>query len=154
MTIEKKEEEMGLRKIFFVIILFIIAAGCATKISGTVQLLDENGQLLKAENPAGTVVNMMNLSAPIGKANYSTEANDKGLFEKKEIEPGEYKVEASKLGFATETQGAKLGKFSHKKFQFKLKKIPEGKRKSLKEGNKDEEKIINPGEVNIQPPSM
>ena len=147
---------MRCRQIIFGMFLFtiIIAAGCATKVSGTIQLLDENGMLLKAENPAGTIVNMMNLSVPIGKANYSTEANDKGLFEKKELEPGEYKVEASRLGFATETQGAKLGKFSHKKFQFKLKKIPEGKRKSIKEGNKDEEKIINPGEVNIQPPSM
>ncbi|MBI3353968.1 MAG: carboxypeptidase regulatory-like domain-containing protein [Nitrospirae bacterium] len=145
---------MKFRNTVYMFILLAILSGCATKISGTVHLLDETGAPLKAENPSGTVINMINLSAPISRANYSVEANDKGLFEKKELEAGEYKVEASRLGFATETQGAKLGKFSHKKFEFKLKKIPEGKRKSIKEGNKDEEKIINPGEVNIQPPSM
>lgn len=150
----RQEGKMRFRKIFYGMIIFVIASGCATKMSGTVQFIDENGARLKAENHAGTVINMINLSTPIGRANYSTETNDKGFFEKKELEPGDYKVEASRLGFATETQSAKVGKFSHKKFEFKLKKIPEGKRKSLKEGDKDEKKIINPGEVNIQPPSM
>jgi hypothetical protein len=36
----------------------------------------------------------------------------------------------------------------------KLKQIPEGKRKSIEGSRTDENKIVNPGEVNIQPPTM
>jgi hypothetical protein len=35
-----------------------------------------------------------------------------------------------------------------------LPKIQEAKRKSIKGSASDEDKIINPGEVNIQPPAM
>jgi hypothetical protein len=35
-----------------------------------------------------------------------------------------------------------------------LKKIEEGRRKSIKGAASDEDKIINPGEVNIQAPAM
>ena len=38
--------------------------------------------------------------------------------------------------------------------EFKLKKIPEGNRKSIEGSKSDEDKIVNPGEVNIQPPTM
>jgi hypothetical protein len=38
--------------------------------------------------------------------------------------------------------------------ELKLKKIPEGKRKSIEGSKSDENKIVNPGEVNIQPPTM
>src|SRR6267378_3784976 len=40
------------------------------------------------------------------------------------------------------------------KVEFKLPKIQEAKRKSIKGSASDEDKIINPGEVNIQPPAM
>jgi hypothetical protein len=33
-------------------------------------------------------------------------------------------------------------------------KIDEGKRKAIEGAASDEDKIINPGEVNLQPPSM
>jgi hypothetical protein len=35
-----------------------------------------------------------------------------------------------------------------------LKKIPEGKRRSIERSDSDRDKIINPGEVNIQPPML
>src|SRR6266581_4109572 len=46
------------------------------------------------------------------------------------------------------------GSFFGKKVEFKLPKIQETKRKSIKGSATDEDKIINPGEVNIQPPAM
>lgn len=73
---------------------------------------------------------------------------------KDSIIPGTYKVEASKIGFMTETQSVKITKFGSKKVEFKLKKIPEGKRKTIEGLKPDEDKIVNPGEVNILPPTM
>jgi hypothetical protein len=54
----------------------------------------------------------------------------------------------------TETRSVEVTKFSSKKVEFKLKKITEGKRKSMEGAMSDEDKIINPGEVNIQSPTM
>jgi hypothetical protein len=63
-------------------------------------------------------------------------------------------VEASRIGFMTETQSVEITKFGSKKVEFKLKKIPEGNRKTFEGSKSDEDKIVNPGEVNIQPPTM
>ena len=54
----------------------------------------------------------------------------------------------------TETQSVEIKKFTRKKVEFKLKKILEGKRRSIEGSKSDEDKIVNPGEVNIQPPTM
>jgi hypothetical protein len=54
----------------------------------------------------------------------------------------------------TETQTVKITKFGSKKVELKLKKIPEGSRKTIEGSKSDEDKIVNPGEVNIQPPTM
>jgi len=70
------------------------------------------------------------------------------------IGAGMYKVEASRIGFMTETQSVEVTKFGSRKLDFTLKKIPEGKRKSIEGSKSDEDKIVNPGEVNIQPPTM
>jgi hypothetical protein len=70
------------------------------------------------------------------------------------IVPGKYKVEASRIGYLTETQSVEITKFGSKKLEFKLRKIPEGKLKSIEGSKSDEDKIVNPGEVNIQPPAM
>ncbi len=51
------------------------------------------------------------------------------------------------------TATVEVGSFG-KKVEFKLKKIEEAKRKSIKGSTTDEDKIINPGEVNIQAPAM
>jgi len=63
-------------------------------------------------------------------------------------------VEVSRIGYMTETQSLELTKFGGKQADFKIKKIPEGKRKSIEGSKSDEDKIVNPGEVNIQPPTM
>jgi hypothetical protein len=73
---------------------------------------------------------------------------------KKYVIPGQYKVEANRIGYMTDTQSVKVTKFGSKKVEFKLKKIPEGKRKTIEGSKSDEDKIVNPGEVNLQPPTM
>ena len=64
------------------------------------------------------------------------------------------KIEANRIGYTTETQTVELKTHTRKKLEFQLKKIQEGSRKTIKGTKSDEDKIINPGEVNIQPPSM
>ena len=82
--------------------------------------------------------------------------NAEGKFEsvKDYIIPGTYKVEATRIGYMTDTKTVEITKFGSAKVEFRLKKIPEGKRKSIEGSRSDEDKIVNPGEVNIQPPTM
>ena len=62
-------------------------------------------------------------------------------------------MEASRIGYETQSQTVEVGSFGTK-VQFRLKRIEEAKRKSIKGSTTDEDKIINPGEVNIQAPAM
>ena len=139
------------------VLLFLVAA-CSPKIYGTLQLMDANQQQipLAKETPEGTVVNMINTTSTLEQASHSVSVTAEGKFEseKGKITRGLYKVEASRIGYQTETQSVELGKFSSKKLDFKLKKISEGKRRSTGASRSDEDKIVNPGEVNIQPPTM
>ncbi len=143
-------------------ILIIAAAllltSCSPKIYGSVALFDANMQPIPAakESPEGTVINMINTTTTLEKASHAVNVDKDGKFEsiKDYMSPGMYKVEASRIGFLTETQSIEVGKFSSRKVEFKLKKIPEGKRKSIEGSKSDEDKIVNPGEVNIQPPTM
>jgi hypothetical protein len=145
------------RNILFVVMMLVVAA-CSPKIYGTVQLLDAGLQPIPAanESPQGTVVNMINTTTTLEKASGAVAANAEGKFEsaKNYIIPGMYKVEATRIGYMTETQSVKITKFGSKKVEFKLKKIPEGKRKTIEGSKSDEDKIVNPGEVNLQPPTM
>jgi hypothetical protein len=99
---------------------------------------------------------MINTTTTLEKASHAVNVNADGKFEsvKDSIIPGTYKVEASRIGFMTETQSVEITKFGSKKVEFKLKMIPEGKRKTIEGSKPDEDKIVNPGEVNIQPPTM
>ncbi len=142
-----------------VLALLALALGaCSPKIYGTVQLVDANMQPIPpaADNPQGTVVNMINTSVAIEKASQSVSVNAEGKYEslKDQVTPGIYKVEASRIGYLTETLSVEVTRFGGKKADFKLKKIQEGKRKSIEGSTTDENKIVNPGEVNIQPPTM
>ena len=116
------------------LILLIAAAfllsACAAKIYGTVELVDDKMQPVHGENPQGTVVNMINTTARLETASLTATADEKGKFE-------------------SEIKGS-----TRKKLAFKLKKIDEGRRKSIETLTSDADKIINPGEVNIQPPGM
>jgi len=138
--------------------LLLSLVACSPKIYGTLQLMDANLQPVPPakESPEGTVVNMINTTSTLEEASHAVAANAEGKFEseKGKISAGVYKVEASRIGYQTETQTVEVGKFSGTKVDLKLRKISEGKRKSTGASKSDEDKIVNPGEVNIQPPTM
>jgi hypothetical protein len=145
------------KNLLFVVLALALGA-CSPSIYGTVQLVDTNLQPIPPakESPQGTVVNMINTTTTLEKASQAVTVNAEGKFEsvKDYIIPGIYKVEASRIGYMTDTQTVEITKFGSKKVNFKLKKIAEGKRKSIEGSKSDEDKIVNPGEVNIQPPEM
>src|SRR5438046_1612756 len=147
---------MTARALAVLIAPLLLVSGCAATIHGTVQLVDSRQQPVPNESPRGAVVNMINTTAAVDKASSSATVDEKGEFEsaKGSIKPGVYKVEASRIGYETQTETVKIGSFFGKKVEFKLPKIQEAKRKSIKGSATDEDKIINPGEVNIQPPAM
>jgi hypothetical protein len=138
--------------------LSLLVGACSPSISGTLHLVDANLQPLPPaqDSPEGSVVNMINTTSPIEQASYSVSVNAQGTFEseKGKIARGTYKVEATRIGYQTETQTVEVGRFTGAKVDFKLKKIAEGRRKSTEASKSDEDKIVNPGEVNIQPPTM
>lgn len=145
-----------LRMPILIIMLGLIFSACSPKIYGTVRLMDKDMQQLKSESPKGTVINMINTTAKVENASTSAMVDEKGKFEsaKESITPGTYKVEASRIGYATQTHTVKIGGSTRKKLKFDLQKIDEGKRKSIGGASTDADKIVNPGEVNIQPPGM
>lgn len=130
-------------------------AACGASIRGTVQLVDTRSQPVVNESPKGTVVNLINTKAAVDQASASASVDEKGAFEspKDSVKSGVYKVEVSRIGYETETQTVEVGSFG-KKLEFKLRRIEAAKRKSITGAATDEDKIINPGEVNIQAPTM
>ena len=143
-------------RMFLIALALLSFTACSAKIYGTVQLVDEDMKPISDDNPKGTVVNMINTSVSVETASHSVVADEKGKFESEEetITPGVYKVEATRIGYVTETQTVEIGGSTSKKLKFALKKIPEGKRRSIAGASSDADKIINPGEVNIQPPGI
>jgi hypothetical protein len=141
---------------FLFVATALFLAACSPKIRGTVKLMDPDMKPVVGENPKGTVVNMMNTTAKVEKASYSVIVDEEGKFEseKKAITRGTYKVEATRIGYETETRTVEIGRSTRKKLEFELKKIAEGDRKSIAGSSSDADKIINPGEVNIRPPGM
>jgi hypothetical protein len=137
------------------LVVLLLISGCSTAIRGTVQLVDGRQQPIANESPKGAVVNMINTKVAVEQASASAPVDEKGEFEspKDSIKSGLYKVEVSRIGYETQTQTVEVGSFG-KKLEFKLRKIEEAKRRSIKGAATDEDKIINPGEVNIQAPAM
>ena len=137
-------------------IVSLAAGGCATKIHGTVKLVDKRSQPIQNDSPSNITVNMINTSSSLENASHSVSTNEKGEFRSVngKLEPGVYKVEVSRIGYKTATQTIEVKKRKSKKLDLFLRKIGQGKRKSIRSSNKQSTKIINPGEVNIQPPSM
>ena len=140
------------------ILCLSVLFACSPKIYGTLQLVDPNMQPIPPakESPEGTVINMINTTSTLEQASHAVTVNAEGKYEseKGKLAPGVYKVEASRIGYQTDTQTVEITKFGGKKVEFKLRKIAEGKRKSIEGSRSDEDKIVNPGEVNIQPPTM
>lgn len=135
-----------------------LLTACAPSIRGTIQLVDANNRPIPATvaTPEGAVVNMINTNAAVDQASHSVTIAADGKFEsaKDAIKQGKYQVEVTHLGYQTETRTVEVGSFSSPNVDISLRKIPESRRKSLRGSRSDEDKIVNPGEVNIQPPSM
>jgi len=137
-------------------VLVLLTVACSAKIYGKVELVNFKMEPLEGEHPKGTVINMINTTAKVEKASHSVIVDEKGEFEseKEAIVPGTYKVEATRIGFDTETRTVEMKGSTREKIKFQLKKIPEGKRRTIEGASSDADKIINPGEVNIRPPDM
>ncbi len=138
------------------VLLAAVLPSCSPKIYGKLELVDTAMRPVAGDNAAGTVVNMINTTGPIEKASHAAVVDGKGEFTsaKDAIARGTYKVEAGRIGYVTETQTVEIGRFTRKKLEIRLKKIDEGTRKAIESSTSDEDKIINPGEVNLQPPSL
>ena len=149
---------MKLYTLFAAAGIVTLLSACAPSIRGSIQLVDGNNKPIPVANasPEGAVVNMINTSAVIEEASHSVTIAADGKFEsaKDVIKKGKYQVEITHLGFQTETRAVEVSTFSNPTVDVSLRKIPEGKRKSIRGSRSDEDKIVNPGEVNIQPPSM
>ncbi|MDH5378288.1 MAG: carboxypeptidase-like regulatory domain-containing protein [Gammaproteobacteria bacterium] len=139
------------------LVVLILMTGCSAKITGVVKLVDKNMQPVASDTPNEVVVNMINTTSALENASHSVKTGPDGVFisEGGKIEPGIYKVEVSRIGYKTATQTIEVGKYSTAKLELFLRKIHSGKSgKSIRSKNSDADKIINPGEVNIQPPFM
>lgn len=149
---------MKLRTIFVALGLMFVLSACAPSIRGTIRLVDSNNRPIPAAvaTPEGAVVNMINTSTAVEQASHSVSVMADGKFEsaKDVIKPGKYKVEITHIGYQTETKSVEVGTFSSPTLDVELRRIQEGRRKTIRGSRSDEDKIINPGEVNIQPPSM
>ena len=138
------------------IALAMLLPACAAKIHGTVQLVDANRQPMAKAGLHGTVVNMINTTVPVEQASHAVTTDADGKFEstKDRLRPGTYRVEATRIGYETDTQTVEIKEHTRKKIEFKLRRIQEGTRKTIQGSKSDEDKIINPGEVNIQAPTL
>jgi len=149
---------MNYFKLFACVGIVVMLTACAPSIRGTIQLVDLNNKPIPAAiaSPEGSIVNIINTTASVEEASYSISTAADGKFEsaKDVIKKGKYQVEVSHIGYQTETRAVEVGSFSSPTVDVNLKKIHEGRRKSIRGSRNDEDKIINPGEVNIQPPSM
>lgn len=142
--------------LFLLAIFVLLLTACSPRIYGTLQFVDADMIPIVGESPEGVVVNMINTTVSLEKASHSAIVDKDGKFEsgKKALAKGTHKVEASRIGYATVTRTLELGYFTRQELHLTLQKIQEGKRKSIGGAKSDEDKIINPGEVNIQPPMM
>jgi YbbR domain-containing protein len=149
---------MKLHPLFVAAGIVTLLSACAPSIRGTIQLVDANNKPIPVAiaSPEGAVVNMINTSAAVEQASYSVTTAADGKYEsaKDVIQKGKYQVEITLIGFQTETRTVEVGSFSSPTVDVNLRKIPEARRKSIRGSRSDGDKIVNPGEVNIQPPSM
>lgn len=146
-------------------LIALMLSGCAANITGAVKFADaqNKAESAKAENAKaepdsrleGIVVNLINTTSQIGEASYSVKTDKNGRFETdaKQLKPGTYKIEVNEPGYFPASKTIEF-KDSSREVQFELKRMPTGGSRSYRGMQSDKDKIINPGEVNIQPPSM
>jgi hypothetical protein len=136
-------------------IVALALGGCAASISGTVKVVDRENKPVSDAKVEGIVVNMINTTAAIEQASYSVKTDAKGRFaaDPKQIKPGTYKIEAHEVGYLPANKTIEF-KDSSREVELELKPVPTGGSRSYRGAPSDRDKIVNPGEVNIQPPSM
>jgi hypothetical protein len=136
-------------------VLVLLLGGCAASISGTVKVVDREAKPVPDAKLEGIVVNMINTTVPIEQASYSVKTDAKGRFaaDPKQLKPGTYRIEAHELGYLPVTKTIEF-KDSSREVDLELKPVPAGGSRSYRGAASDRDKIINPGEVNIQPPAM
>lgn len=144
----------------------VLLSGCAASITGVVKFPDAAAarDTTKADNKAsdnqdanleGIVVNLINTTSELGDASYSVKTDKKGRFETdaKQLKSGTYRIEVNEPGYQPVSKTIEF-KESSREVELELKRMPVGATKSYRGSQTDKDKIINPGEVNIQPPSM
>lgn len=134
----------------------LLLGGCATSISGSVKMVDANNQPVADAKLEGIVVNLINTTSAVETASSSVKTDEQGNFKtdsKQEVKPGTYKIEASEAGYVPASKTIEV-KDSSREVELVLKQLPRGRTHSYRGPSSDRDQIINPGEVNIQPPSM
>lgn len=143
-------------KLSLVVLSLLMLAGCASNITGSVKFMDRDNKQQEADSKLeGIVVNMINTTSNIGEASYSVKTDKQGKFaaDPKQLKPGTYKIEVNEPGYLPTSKTIEF-KDSSREVELELKKMPTGGARSYRGMQSDKDKIINPGEVNIQPPSM
>ena len=59
----------------------LLTSGCATRIAGTVKLVDHNLQPIASDSPQDIVVNMINTTAALENASHSVKTDETGAFQ-------------------------------------------------------------------------
>ncbi len=133
----------------------LLLSGCASTISGSVKFVDRENNPETDPKLEGVVVNMINTTTAVDQASYSVKTDPKGKFEAdpKQLKPGTYKVEVNEPGYLPTSKTIEF-KDASREVELVVKKIPMGGSRSYRGMQSDKDKIINPGDVNIQPPSM
>ncbi len=143
------------RMVAIALFSLLLLSGCASTISGSVKFVDRENNPDPESKVEGVVVNMINTSSAIGDASYSVKTDPKGQFkaDPKQLKPGTYKIEANEPGYMPASKTIEF-KDSSREVELVLKKMPMGGSRTYRGMQSDKDKIINPGEVNIQPPEM
>lgn len=154
----------AMQKSLPIALLTLLLSACAANITGSVKFTEpeskaaDSGSADKSAQDSrleGIVVNMINITSQIGEASYSVKTDNKGKFaaDPKQLKPGTYKIEVNEPGYLPVSKTIEF-KDSSREVELELKKMPTGASRTYRGPQSDKDKIINPGEVNIQPPSM
>ncbi len=148
----------AMRRSLPIVLMVLLLGGCASTITGTVKFADrENGKPAEQDpRLEGIIVNLINTSSSqIADASYSVKTDKQGRFETdaKKLKPGTYKIEINEPGYLPTSKTIEF-KDASREVELELKKMPMGGSRSFRNMQSDKDKIINPGEVNIQPPEM
>jgi hypothetical protein len=133
----------------------LLLSGCAANITGKVRYVDLDNKPVPEAKVEGLVVNMINTTSSLGQASYSTKTDPDGKFkaDEKQIKPGTYKIEVNEPGYLPASKTIEF-KEESREVELELRPVPTGGARTYRGMQSDKDKIINPGEVNIQPPSM